>query len=354
MRLQRIISAVDVHAGGEPGRVIIGGVPEPPGRSVHDKMEYLRDHADNLRQLMLREPRGYPALCCNLIVQPSDPSAAAGFVIMEQTEYPLMSGSNTICVATVLLETGLVPMHEPITEFRLEAPAGPIRIRAAVSGVKVTSVTLENVPAFAIHLDVQLEVPGIGTLTVDVAFGGMFYVILDATQVGFRVTPDEAADLVRIGETVKAAAQDQLRVTHPTDPSAAGITVCEFTAPPMGADADGRNTVVISTGARATGRGGNSARTGILDRSACGTGTSARMAVLHAKGLLPLNQDFRHESILDSVFTGRLVAETKVGDRDAVISTITGSAWIYGLSQYVVDPDDPFPHGYQLADVSPS
>ena len=349
MQIERLITAVEVHAGGEPGRVIIGGVPEPAGDTVHQKMEYLRDHADELRKLMLREPRGYPALCSNLIVRPSVPSAAAGFVIMEQTEYPVMSGSNTICVATVLLETGIVPMTEPVTEFMLEAPAGLIRIRAEVTGMKVTSVTFENVPAFATHLDATLEVPEIGTISVDVAFGGMFYVLLEAQQVGLSLTPDEATDLVRVGEMVKAAAREQLPVTHPFDPGITGVTVCELTGPPITTDADARNTVVISTGELDWEK--PASWTGILDRSACGTGTCARMAVLHAKGRLPLNRDFRHEGILGTAFTGRLVSETKVGNLDAVIPTITGAAWIYGLTQYVLDPSDPFPTGFRVGDL---
>jgi len=349
MQFQRMITAVDVHAGGEPGRVIIGGVLEPPGQSVHDKMAYLRDSADELRELMLREPRGYPGLCANLVVQPSNPAAVAGFVIMEQTEYPVMSGSNTICVATVLLETGMVPMTEPVTEFTLEAPAGLIRVRAAVNGIKVTSVTFENMPAFATHLEVPLEVPQLGTVTVDVAFGGMFYVLVEAEKVGLRLAPDEGADLVRVGEMIKAAARDQLPVSHPKDPGISGVTVCQFTGPPQGADAEGRNTVVISTGALDWQK--PSSWTGILDRSACGTGTCARMAVLHAKGQLPLNQDFRHEGILGTVFTGRLIDETAVGQYQAVVPTITGRAWIYALTQYVLDPDDPFPTGFRVGDL---
>ena len=298
---------------------------------------------------MLREPRGYPGLCANLVVQPSDPAAVAGFVIMEQTEYPVMSGSNTICVATVLLETGMVPMTEPVTEFTLEAPAGLIRVRAAVNGIKVTSVTFENMPAFATHLEVPLEVPQLGTVTVDVAFGGMFYVLVEAEKVGLRLAPDEGADLVRVGEMIKAAARDQLPVSHPKDPGISGVTVCQFTGPPQGADAEGRNTVVISTGALDWQK--PSSWTGILDRSACGTGTCARMAVLHAKGQLPLNQDFRHEGILGTVFTGRLIDETAVGQYQAVVPTITGRAWIYALTQYVLDPDDPFPTGFRVGDL---
>ncbi|HMZ21652.1 MAG TPA: proline racemase family protein, partial [Blastocatellia bacterium] len=191
MRLSKMISAVDAHACGEPGRVIVGGVLDVPGKTMFEKKTYLETQADDLRKLMLREPRGYPALCCNLILPPTDPRADAGFVIMEQVEYPPMSGSNTICVATVLIETGMVAVTEPITKLTLETPAGLIGITAEVSNGKVTNVTFENQPAFAVHLDTPVEVRGLGTVTVDVAYGGMFYVIADAAQVGLRLTPDE-------------------------------------------------------------------------------------------------------------------------------------------------------------------
>ena len=181
MRFARMIQAVDAHAAGEPGRVIVGGVLDVPGATMFEKMRHLQTHGDGLRKCMLREPRGYPGANCNVILPPTRPEADAGFVIMEQVEYPGMSGTNTICVTTALLETGMVPMKEPVTELTLEAPAGVIRVRAACAGGKVTSVTFENVPAFAVYLDRAIEVPHLGTVTVDVAYGGMFYVIADAT-----------------------------------------------------------------------------------------------------------------------------------------------------------------------------
>ena len=209
MRFDRMITAVDAHAAGEPGRVITGGVLDVPGATMLDKMAHLRDHADDLRKLMLREPRGYPAANCNLILPPTIAGADAGYVIMEQVEYPAMSGSNTICVVTVLIETGMVPVVEPVTTLRLESPAGLIEVQAEVRDGRVLSVTFRNVPAFAVHLDALLEVPHLGTVTVDVAWGGMFYVIADAERFGLRITPDEARDIVRIGEMVKLAAQEQ-------------------------------------------------------------------------------------------------------------------------------------------------
>src|SRR5579883_1127491 len=222
MRASRVIQAVDAHAAGEPGRVIVGGVLDVPGDTMYAKMVYLRMQADDLRQRMLREPRGYPAQNCNLILPPTRPEADAGFVIMEQVEYPGMSGTNTICVTTVLLETGMLPMREPVTELTLEAPAGLIRVRADCANGKVTRVTFQNVPAFAVYLDTIIEVPHLGPVTVDVAYGGMFYVIADAEPLGLRLVPEEGRDIVRLSEMIKAAAREQLPVVHPENPGFAG------------------------------------------------------------------------------------------------------------------------------------
>jgi proline racemase len=349
VRLSNLITAIEVHAGGEPGRVIVGGVIDVPGATIFEKMRYLAERRDEIRKRMLREPRGYPGLCCNIVLPPCHPEADAGFVIMEQVEYPAMSGSNTICVTTALLETGILPMREPVTALTLEAPAGLIRVRADCRDGKVTGVTFENLPAFAVHLDAPLEVPGLGTLRVDVAYGGMFYVIAEGADVGLRLTPDEGRDIVRVGETIKLAAQEQLAAVHPENPAIAGVTVAQFSAPPTRADAALKNTVVISTGQADWDK--PSSFTGVLDRSACGTGTCAKMAALYAKGRLGLGEDFVHESIMGTTFTGRLLRQTTVGPFQAVVPTITGQAWIYGLSQYVVDPTDPFPEGFRVGDL---
>ncbi len=353
----RKIEAVDTHVCGEPGRVIVGGVPDVPGETMFEKMKYLEREMDGLRKLMLREPRGYPAANCNLILPPTRPEADAGYVIMEQVEYPPMSGTNTIAVATVLIETGRVKVEEPVTELTLESPAGLIRVRAEVASGKVKSVTFQNVPAFAVHLDAKIEVPQLGAVTVDVAWGGMFYVIADAEPLGLRLTPDEAGDIVRVGEMIKAATQEQLDCVHPENPEVRGVTIAQLSAPPLHDghssqprnEVDRRNAVVVSTGELDWDK--PSSWTGVLDRSPCGTGTCAKMATLHAKGELPLGQEFRHEGILGTVFTGKLLRETKVGDYPAVVPTLTGSAWITGYASYVVDPDDPFPEGFTVGDI---
>jgi len=317
---------------------------------MFEKMRFLETEADDLRLRMLREPRGYPATCCNLILPPTHPDAHAGYVIMEQVEYPGMSGTNTIAVATVLIETGMVQSSEPVTELLLESPAGLIGIRADVQAGKVQQVTFENVPAFPVHLDAVVDVPHIGKVKVDVAYGGMFYVIADADQVGLALAPDEGKEAARIGEMIKAATIEQLETpVHPENPGIQGVTISQLSAPPSNPNADRKNTVIVSSGQLDWDR--PSTWTGVLDRSPCGTGTSAKMACLWAKGELPLNQDFVHEGILGTTFTGRLVREAKVGDTAAVVPTIAGTAWITGFAQYVVDPEDPFPNGFTVGDL---
>src|SRR5436305_2984433 len=281
MRFNSMITAVDAHACGEPGRVITGGVLDVPGRSMFEKMKYLASEADDLRLRMLREPRGYPAANCNLILPPTHPEADAGFVIMEQMEYPPMSGTNTICVVTVLIETGVVRVHEPLTRLKLETPAGLISVDAEVRDGKVTRVTFRNVPAFATHLDAPVEVTGLGTVIVDVAYGGMFYVIADVAPFGLRLVPEEARDLVRVGEMIKAAAREQLPVAHPENPEIHDITIAQLSDEPVNPGSSRRNTVIVSTGTLDWSR--PQSWIGALARSPCGTVTSAKFATLHEK-----------------------------------------------------------------------
>jgi proline racemase len=269
---------------------------------------------------------------------------------MEQVEYPAMSGTNTIAVATVLIETGRVAVREPVTELVLESPAGLIPVRAEVEGSKVTSVTFENVPAFPVLLDAPIEVPSLGRVSVDVAWGGMFYVIADVEPLGLEIEPGRGGELARVGEMIKAAAREQLEApVHPGNPEIREITIAQLSGPPTAPGADRKNTVIVSTGRLDWNR--PETWTAALDRSPCGTGTSAKMATLWARGELPLGRDFVHEGILGTLFTGRLVRETRVGDRDAVVPTISGTAWITGFADYVLDPGDPFPEGFTVGDI---
>ncbi|MEZ4414949.1 MAG: proline racemase family protein [Gemmatimonadota bacterium] len=349
MRTQRMITAVDAHAGGEPGRVITGGVLSPPGRTVYEKMRHLERYGDALRLWMLREPRGYPALCCNLLVEPCHPEADAGFIIMEQTEYPPMSGSNTICVATVLIETGMVEAVEPLTHLTLETPAGLVRVEATVRGGRVERVRFENVPSFAVHLDAEIEVPTLGRVRVDVAWGGMFHVIADATQLGLELVPERGDQLARAGALLTAAAREQLPAVHPDNPGIAGVSIAQLSGPARGAHADLRNVVVVSTATVDWDR--PETWRGAIDRSPCGTGTCARMATLHARGQLGLGEPFRHEGILGTVWTGTLQRQTEIAGTAAVVPQLEGRAWITGIAQYLLDASDPFPTGFTVGDL---
>jgi trans-L-3-hydroxyproline dehydratase len=338
VRARRSITVVGCHAGGEVGNVVVAGVDPPAGATVFEQMEALRAD-DSLRRFLLREPRGSVATHANLIVPATRDDCDAGYIIMEPTEYPAMSGSNTICVATVLLETGMVELREPETHLRLEAPAGVVEVRARCRDGRVESVELTNVPAFAEHLDAPLEVDGMGTVTVDVAFGGMWYAIADAAALGFAIEPHEARELANVGELVRAAAREQLACVHPENPGIAGVSIVQLAEPWQGVGRVTRNAVVVAPGR--------------LDRSATGTGLSARMAVLHARGAMRVGDSMTHASAIGSTFDGRIVAETAVGGRAAIVPAIRGSAWITGVSELYVDADDPFPEGYLLSDTWP-
>jgi trans-L-3-hydroxyproline dehydratase len=304
---------------------------------VFEQMETLRDEDDWLRRLLLREPRGSVAVHANLIVPPTRADCDAGFIIMEPTEYPAMSGSNTICTTTVLLETGMVEMQEPETVVRLEAPGGIVEARAVCREGRCESVEFTNVPCFAERLDAPLEVEGLGTLTIDVAYSGMWYAIADARALGFAIEPHEARELSLAGERIRAAAREQFPCAHPENPAIAGVSIVQIAEPWQGVGEVTRNAVVVAPGR--------------LDRSATGTGLSARMAVLHARGSMGVGDAMTHASAIGSTFDGRILAETRIGDRTAIVPAIRGSAWITGVTQLYVDPDDPFPEGYLLADT---
>jgi proline racemase len=304
---------------------------------VFEQMQTLAREDDWLRKLLLREPRGSVACHANLVVPATRSDCDAGFIIMEPTEYPAMSGSNTICTATVLLETGMIPMREPETVVRLEAPGGVVEVRAACRDGRCESVELTNVPSFADRLDAPLEVEGLGTLTVDVAYGGMWYAIADAHALDFALEPHEARELSLAGERIRAAAREQLPCVHPENPQISGVSIVQLAEPWRGMGEVTRNAVVVAPGR--------------LDRSATGTGLSARMAVLHARGLMRPGDAMTHASVLGSTFDGRILEDTRVGDRTAIVPAIRGSAWITGISQLFVEPTDPFPEGYLLPDT---
>jgi len=332
---------VSCHAEGEVGNVIVGGVATPPGETLWEQARWIAED-QGLRNLVLNEPRGGVFKHVNLLLPSKQPAAKFAFIIMEPEHTPPMSGSNSICVATVLLDTGLVAMQEPVTEFILEAPGGLVPIKAYCEDGKARSIEVNNLPSFADQLDVALEVEGLGTLTVDTAYGGDSFVIADAAALGFEIKPDEARELAETGRKITRAANEQLGFSHPTNPDWAHISFCQFALPLImekGVKVS-RNTVVIDPGK--------------LDRSPTGTGCSARMAVLHAKGSMQTGERLIGKSIIDSRFNCRIVSETMVGDRDAILPSIRGRAWITGTHQIMLDPDDPWPSGYRIADTWPA
>ena len=333
-----VLTVVGCHAGGEIGNVVVAGVEPPPGSTVYEQMEAIRAD-DSIRHLLLREPRGSVAVHTNIVLPSLRPDCAFGYVIMEPTEYPAMSGSNTICVSTVLLETGMVPMVEPLSTFRLEAPGGVVEITAGCRAGKVEWVELENVPCFADRIDAPIEVRGLGTVEVDVAYGGMFYAIADARALGFELVPAEARELSAVGARIHEAAREQLHPVHPENPGIEGISIVQLAEPWRGVGAVTKNAVVVAPGR--------------LDRSATGTGLSARIAALHARGLMKPGDSMTHASVIGSTFDGRIVREVEVGGRTGVIPAIKGTAWITGVTRVLLDPTDPFPEGYLLSDTWP-
>ena len=340
MKSNELIQIVSCHAEGEVGNVIVEGVTPPPGENLWEQASWI--HQDQrLRQYVLNEPRGGVFKHVNLLVPARNPKAIKGFIIMEPEHTPPMSGSNSICVATVLLNTGIVKMKEPVTEFILEAPGGLVPIKAFCENGKAKSIEIQNVASFADKLDVNLEVEGVGTLIVDTAYGGDSFVLVNATELGFEIKPDEAKDISEIGAKITAAANQQLGFTHPDNSDWSHISFCELALPIF--EEEGikvsRNTVVIDPGK--------------LDRSPCGTGCSARMAVLNVKGEMKKGDRMIGRSIIDSRFDCAIVNEVNIGNKKAIIPSIRGRAWITGTHQLTLDSDDPWPEGYRLTDTWP-
>lgn len=343
MPAKRTISIVGVHAEGEIGDVIVGGVLDPiKCKSMWEKLCYFRDEADETRLLLMQEPRGRSSQCMNMILAPCNPEADAAFLTLESDEYPPMSGGNTIATATVLLETGMVEMKEPVTTMKLDTAAGLIGITAECEQGKCKNVAFDNVPSFVYVLDHKVEVPGVGTVSVDIAWGGMHYAIVDASSVGLTISNKYGPELVRVGEKIKKAVQESYTPIHPENPGIRGVSILEFTEPPK-TEPDGSktavNTVIVSPGR--------------FDRSPCGTGTSARMAVLHARGQLKEGESFRHRSIIGTEFINQIRGTTKVGQYDAILPRVKGRAWLTGFRQSMLDPTDPFPLGFRVGDHWP-
>jgi proline racemase len=333
VRAARAVSAVDSHTEGMPTRVITGGVGTIPGATMAERRLHFMAHMDDLRLLLMREPRGHGAMSGAILQPPARPDADWGVVFVEVSGCLPMCGHGTIGVCTVLVETGMVAVTEPETVVRLDTPAGLVEARVAVQDGCAASVTLRNVPSFLHARDATVEVPGIGPLGYDLAFGGNFYAILPAADIGLEVDPARAGELIDAGLAIIAAIDAADRPVHPEDPRIAGCAHVVLHAPGSdGADA----------------RAATSIHPGWLDRSPCGTGTSARLAQLHGRGVLRVGDTFVNESVIGTRFTGRIAAETTVGGRPAIVPEITGRAWITAMGQYLLDAEDPFPAGFAL------
>lgn len=330
------IHIVQCHACGEVGDVIVGGVAPPPGETLWEQSRWIAKDG-TLRNFVLNEPRGGVHKHVNLLVPPKHPEADAGFIIMEPEDTPPMSGSNSMCVAVVLLETGRVPMQEGSNQLVLEAPGGLARVTAECRSGRVESVTVTNHPSFAGHLDAVVEVEGIGSISVDTAYGGDSFAVVDAHGLGFQLLPDEAKDLASLGVRISDAATEQLGFHHPTNPDWQHISFCLFCTPVTSGVT--RHAVAI--------------RPGKIDRSPTGTGVSARLALLQARGEADVGSTVTARSIIDSEFVGRIESLAKVGGIQAVVPSLTGRAWIYGRSELLLAPDDPWPQGYRVADTWP-
>jgi proline racemase len=336
MRSSRVLAAVDSHTEGMPTRVVTGGVGVVPGDTMSERRRYFVEHLDDLRTLLMYEPRGHAAMSGAILQPPTRPDADWGVLFIEVSGCLPMCGHGTMGVATVLVETGMVGVMEPVTDIRLDTPAGLVLARVHVVDGHAESVTLRNVDSFAYELDARIEVPGYGVVSLDVAFGGNFYTITELAELGIEFQPGDARvrqQMLDAGLAIMDAVNDRIAPKHPEQPEIVGCHHVYLTAP--------GSTAVQSRHAMAI-------HPGWFDRSPCGTGTSARMAQLHARGELALHTDFVNESIIGSRFVGRLIDETSVGGRPAVVPTVTGRAWVTGMGQYLLDPTDPFPAGFQL------
>ena len=341
MRSSKLVHIVSAHAEGEVGDVIVGGVAPPPGDSVWEQRNFIaRD--ETLRNFVLNEPRGGVFRHVSLLVPPRNPKAQMGWIVMEPQDTPPMSGSNSMCVSTVLLDTGILPMTEPITRLVLEAPGGLIEVTAECRDGKAERIHVTNHPSFVDKLDAMIEVEGIGSLRVDTAYGGDSFVFVSASRLGFSLAPDEARDLATIGMKITRAANEQLGFVHPTNPEWSHISFCQITAPVE------RNHQGILTARNAV-----AIRPGKIDRSPCGTGCSARMAVLHARGEMQVGERFIGRSIIDSEFHCRIESLVDIDGKPGIVPVISGRAWITGTRQEMLDPADPWPAGYRLSDTWP-
>ena len=337
MRWSRVVTVIGAHAEGEVGRVVTGGVMSIPGKTTFEKMIHLNTQDDAIRRFALFEPRGAAQMTVNLLLPPADPHADAAFIPMQPDACHAMSGSNAMCVTTVLLETGILAMHEPETIVVLDTPAGLVAATARCKDGKVEKVALDFMPSFVERLDHPLEVDGLGNVTVDVAFGGCYFALIDANQVGMTIGPETARQMVALGNRIRRAIETQITVHHPEIPAMNQVEYLMFTNRDHEQEMEFRNATVMAPGR--------------IDRSPCGTGSAARLAVMHARKEVGLGENLVMKSIINSRFDAEIVGTTTVGNRPAILPRISGRAWIHGVYQLGLDPTDPYPLGFTMSDT---
>jgi proline racemase len=335
MRFDHALDLLLVHCQGEIGKVIIGGAPDIPGATILEKMNHINDVDDSLRRFVTFEPRASAAQSVNLLLPPTRPDADAAFLVLQADRAHPMSGSNCICVVTALLESGSVPMVEPVTTLRLDTAAGLVTVRARCENGRCLSVSLDNVPAFALVLDAPVQTRDFGPITADIAFGGVFYALVDVHRIGLTIAPENTRALAEAGMAIRSDLAHQIAVSHPTLPGLTDIAYVMF----RNHDPDGAIRTCTTL------------KPGRVDRSPCGTGSSANLACLHARGEVALGDSRTSRSTIGGTFTTQAIAETTVGPHRAIIPRITGSAWVYGRETLRISRDDPFPAGFALSDT---
>ncbi|MGC4377140.1 proline racemase family protein [Fictibacillus sp. Mic-4] len=333
MKATKVFQAIDTHTGGNPTRTIINGMPPLKGKTMSEKMLHMKEEYDWVRTFLMYEPRGHEVMSGAILTEPCDPRADFGVVYIETGGYLPMCGHDTIGVSTALVEAGIVDIQEPMTKLRFDTPAGLVEVSIRIENGKAKEVTFCNVPAFLLKR-VEVNVPELGMVECDIAYGGNFYAIADARKLGLDLVPANALAIVSTAVRIRDAINRSVEVVHPEAPFIRGLTHVEFYTDPTNEQADVKNTVVVPPGG--------------IDRSPCGTGTCAKMATLYAHNELNVGQSFVHESIVGSLFKGKIVKTTKVGELDAVACEITGSAWVMGMHQFFYQPEDELNDGFLL------
>lgn len=334
MKIRNVFTTIDTNTGGEPTRTVIGGIPHIPGNTMFEKMVFMKENKDWIRRFLMLEPRGNEVMSGVYLTSPCSEEADIGVIYIEVGCYLPMCGHDTIGVVTALIESGIFKPSEPFTHIVLDTPAGIVRAKAEVCGTTVKNVYFENVPSFMFMENVDISIPGHDNLKLDIGYGGNFYAIVNAKDLGVKVDTGNAKRLIKLGNQIKEAVNRKVKVYHPENKLMAEVTHVEFSDEPLDPQADVKNAVIIIPGS--------------IDRSPCGTGTSAKMAVLHAKGKLKAGDTFVHESIIGSIFKCKVLRETKVGEFNAIVPEIGGSAHVTGINNFVMDPGDNLKYGFRI------